>query len=413
MGQPFSSKANWDINNNFQFEFPKFGPHSQSSIAQAKQRSSTGIIKTNTNTTPRNSSFTSPSPRSIPGSTRTPSMPMPPTLPASTGMDELSSLFSPEVLASVNKRNNLDYPTYRTDQSFELSPENSTESSASRKDSSTAGNRSVTDSNSASPASSGDNGGFVSSCVTTPESSADLPQQRRASGAAGEGLKGGAGSHEAFCKEFSTACGNKDNPVPLMITRSDNAPASNTPSTTNQMNPSELDFTGFEWLTSQNGGTFDPVLFGDYRDPQENIMSSDYNEFFNNAFAMPDLGSPLNQTLATAPSLPKKKDLMQEIEEQQAGKEPEVVPGESAQQFLTCNLLWLVSFSLLLRHYYTYYFVGIVSRGPSEFKMVKQTWMICAPSSSPRPNVQDPALSLPKAMSITSWAPRPLTSMMP
>ena len=399
VGQPFSSKANWDINNNFQFEFPKFGPHTPSTIAQMKQRSSTGNAKPNGNTVARNGSLTSASPRSAMAPTRTPSVPVPPTFSGS-GIDELSSLFSPEILASVNRRNNSDYLTsFQADNSVQLSPENSA-SSVSRKDSSTE-NRSVMDSNSASPASSGDNGGFVSSCATTPESSAESPEQRKASEAAFSSINGGSRnnnttSHEAFCKEFSTACGTKDNPVPLMLTRSDNTPASTINPTVNQAASSDLDFNGFDWLATQNGGTFDPVLFGDYRDPQESIMSGEYSGFFNDALAMPDFGSPLNQPLET--TLPKKKDLMQEIEEQQAGKEPEVVPSQDAQQFLTCNLLWSVvrlffPFTpldiLILFFHVAHYSPGIVFRDRRKFKTAKLTWTTCARNSNPKPSARD------------------------
>ena len=101
------------------------------------------------------------------------------------------------------------------------------------------------------------------------------------------------------------------------------------------------DFQGIDWLASQNGGAFDPVLFGDYRDPQESIMNSDFGGFFSDAFPLADFGSPLTTPHET--NLPPKKDLMKEIEDRQEGREPEINLSEEApKQFLTCNMLWSV-----------------------------------------------------------------------
>ena len=58
------------------------------------------------------------------------------------------------------------------------------------------------------------------------------------------------------------------------------------------------EINGIDWLAQQNGGQFDPVLFGDYREPQEAITSGDYDTFFNEAFPLPDLNSPFNDNLA-------------------------------------------------------------------------------------------------------------------
>ena len=103
------------------------------------------------------------------------------------------------------------------------------------------------------------------------------------------------------------------------------------------------DFQGIDWLANQNGGAFDPVLFGDYRDPQESIMNSDFGGFFSDAFPLPDFGSPLTTPHET--NLPPKKDLMKEIEDTQEGREPEVNESEETpKQFLTCNMLWSVIF---------------------------------------------------------------------
>ena len=71
-------------------------------------------------------------------------------------------------------------------------------------------------------------------------------------------------------------------------------------------------------------------------------MNNDFlNPFFSEAYPAWDFGvAPQEKPLT--PTLPKKKGLMQEIEETQAGKEPEVSPGKDHQHYLTCNTLWSV-----------------------------------------------------------------------
>lgn len=72
-------------------------------------------------------------------------------------------------------------------------------------------------------------------------------------------------------------------------------------------------------MAQQNGGQFDPILFGDYRDPQENILNnSSFGGFFNDAFLAQDFNSPFNTGDVVA-SPPPKRDLMREIELQQNG----------------------------------------------------------------------------------------------
>jgi AP-1-like factor len=96
-----------------------------------------------------------------------------------------------------------------------------------------------------------------------------------------------------------------------------------------------FDINGIDWFAQQNGNQFDPQLFGDYREPQENILAGDtYNTdgFFNDAFAMPEFNSPFNA--ATSPALSRKDKLIEE---------DEVVPAEDPSQLLTCNTIWYVS----------------------------------------------------------------------
>jgi len=98
-----------------------------------------------------------------------------------------------------------------------------------------------------------------------------------------------------------------------------------------------FDMNGIDWFAQQNGNQFDPQLFGDYREPQENILSGEgfSDSFFADAFALPDFNSPFN----VAPSPAPKKDLVAQIDEQQ-NEEEEVVPGEDPSQMLSCNTIW-------------------------------------------------------------------------
>ena len=96
-------------------------------------------------------------------------------------------------------------------------------------------------------------------------------------------------------------------------------------------------------MAQQNGGNFDPVLFGDYRESQESIMNADIGDFFSEALNIPDFTSPAN--LMLEPTLPPKKELMKDIEEKQQGKEPDPVVVDKPKQFLTCNMLWYIHLS--------------------------------------------------------------------
>ena len=307
LGQPHA-RTSFDLSNNFNFEFPKFG----TPLDEKQMSTSTGSVIA------RSGSYKAASPVVPAGSAKQSSF-------SAFADKDINSLFGADVLANASSTKS------QPQRSSTSGSVRGKENSASRANSTTM-NRPNYDSNSASPASSGFVG-FTSSCATTPESSADSPDQRKSSEPAMD--------QGTFCKNFQTACGDKSNPVPPMM-QSNDIPAS-TPALTNHSLDSSLDFNGLEWLANQNGGNFDPVLFGDYREPQDNILNGDFG-FFSDAFALPDLGSPQNQsqTQSLSANLPKKKDFMQEIEEKQAGKEPEVVPGEDRQQFLTCNLLWLV-----------------------------------------------------------------------
>ncbi|KAK8014485.1 hypothetical protein PG990_007781 [Apiospora arundinis] len=97
-----------------------------------------------------------------------------------------------------------------------------------------------------------------------------------------------------------------------------------------------FDFSNFDWLANQNGGQFDPQLFGDYREPQDNILANTTfdDSFFNDAFDA-DFITPYN--MAPSPKVPK-KNICAEID---ARKEDEdtIVATENGK-LLTCTNIW-------------------------------------------------------------------------
>ncbi|KAI1277040.1 transcription factor PAP1-domain-containing protein [Xylaria sp. FL0933] len=114
--------------------------------------------------------------------------------------------------------------------------------------------------------------------------------------------------------------------------------SNNTSAFGNLSNLGTLDFTNFDWLSQQNGGQFDPQLFGDYREPQSNILANTTfdDSFFNDAFDV-DFLAPFNAPSVPEPK-PAKKDICAEID---ARKETEdtIVTTDNGK-LLTCNNIW-------------------------------------------------------------------------
>lgn len=106
------------------------------------------------------------------------------------------------------------------------------------------------------------------------------------------------------------------------------------------------DINGIDWMAQQNGGLFDPMLFGNYRESQDAVLNNDFGGFFDEAFPFPDIAdfaSPLSLGNITSPA--PRKDLLQETEDQK-DKEPEPVPAHQPN-LQSCNQIWLVSNSLV------------------------------------------------------------------
>lgn len=96
---------------------------------------------------------------------------------------------------------------------------------------------------------------------------------------------------------------------------------------------------GLDWLSQQNGGQFDPQLFGDYREPQANILANpSFDEFFNDAVDI-DFFTPYN--MAPTPNAPK-KNLIAEIDAKQNS-------DETTEKTKNCNDIWYVKLDSRLR----------------------------------------------------------------
>lgn len=161
-----------------------------------------------------------------------------------------------------------------------------------------------------SPCSSSEsNNGHISSLATSPEPMVNSPSS-------------GKNSVKASFKN-----GEKVSDSPLA--------QSNGQSQTSPQKAETNDIPGFDWLAQQNGGQFDPVLFNDYRDPQDAVLTQDFPDFFDDAF--PFGGSSFNNFALedTAP----KSNLIGQIDSALAADD-EVVPGEDKSQMLTCTSIW-------------------------------------------------------------------------
>ncbi|PLN79602.1 PAP1-domain-containing protein [Aspergillus taichungensis] len=211
-------------------------------------------------------------------------------------------------------------------------------------------------SNSDSPSSSSDShlSHLLSSSGTSPEPNIHSPAAKT-SGHHEACTYHTINGEESFCAQLGLACGNIRNPIPAVRSNSEsatNTPAQGTsepPNAHHQTEPadSSADQTpGLDWMAQQNGGQFDPVLFGDWREPQDSILSQDFGTFFDDAFPLPDLGSPSHNfselgtgTQQVPPAQPAaKKSLLDQIDSKL--EEDEVVPGEDKAQMLSCTKIW-------------------------------------------------------------------------
>ena len=204
-------------------------------------------------------------------------------------------------------------------------------------------------SNTDSPSSSSDSHHPSSSMGTSPEPSLSSPGNKLNDFGLNtiseeNQMTNNFGGEASFCKKLALACGNSTNPIPPMLSESNGGPKLPGSAITPSYDPN-----GFNWLAQQNGGGFDPVLFGEYREPQNAVVSQDFGTFFNDAFPLPDLGSPLHNFNDVAPSPLSKADPTGQVDTAQKGEE-EVVPGEDRGKLMTCNKIWFVQVILSMLH---------------------------------------------------------------
>ena len=337
-----NSFGNGGLNNpndvNFQFEFPRFGrlpgppattttnPTRSSSTPSVASKQAVSPVEKG-QISPRNQSLQYPTSNNASNTALT----QPPAQLDGGDMSSLSGLFSPSLLESVGKS-----------PPFEYFANNTNGSNGSRSSTDSANGNMSTGHNtsySSPSASSNSNHGPSSSCGTSPEPTIQSPvynkpldstlttigEEHPATTATGEG-------ELTFCDKLNMACGNPNNPVPRTMSE----PGANSG---NFENPA-FDINGIDWFAQQNNNQFDPQLFGDYREPQDNILSNEPfgDTFFTDAFALGDFTSPFNMAPSPAPP---KKDLVAQIDEKQ-NEDDEVVPGEDTTQMLSCNTIWYV-----------------------------------------------------------------------
>ncbi|KAL2815074.1 transcription factor PAP1-domain-containing protein [Aspergillus cavernicola] len=198
-------------------------------------------------------------------------------------------------------------------------------------------------SNSDSPSSSSDSHQFLSSSGTSPEPSLQSPVTKHKDSSDEHHHSCGIDGEASFCAQLGMACGNIKNPVPVVRHHSESA--TNTPDqpghTENTENNENTDnFPGLDFLAQQNGGQFDPLLFGDWREPQDAILSQDFNTFFDDAFPLPDLGSPSHNLTEAGPSGPSAQPRKSILDQIDSRMDEEVVPGEDKAKMLSCNKIW-------------------------------------------------------------------------
>lgn len=257
------------------------------------------------------------------------------------GTDDLSGLFSPSIFANASRSNSSDYAFPVVDKPTPPGTKQSGAETSSASNVTSHKHRASSTSITASPSvSSISHAGMDSSCGTTPEPTANSPEQHKPTESTlntineESGPRNNVKDRNSFCDEWATACGNTANPVPRSTSQATSAPE---PPSSVISSPG-TGINGINIMAQQNGGQFDPVLFGDYRDTQNELFN---NDFFSDSFWNQDYSTPFNMPVELSP-LPK-KDLMQQVEEQQNAGDNEIVPGEDPKQYMTCDKLWLVS----------------------------------------------------------------------
>ncbi|KAH9864470.1 hypothetical protein J1614_010404 [Plenodomus biglobosus] len=311
-------------NNNFSFEFPRFGGLPGGQLLDNGPLSKTKNASVASSASGRHNSIGGPiSPTSLANGSATNSPNTSNTGQQTNGAQHSSSLNG---FWGINKqpatnatpaRSSTDSSTHSQSRVFQFNSGSSTHS----------GSPSVS---STSPTNQD------SSCGTSPEPSHTSPNPPVDTAADGYVCHGNTEGEVSFCEKLNMACGNARNPVPRAMSLSDDksSPAVLPATTMSATQPAN----SIDYFANQNGGQFDPTLFGEYRETQTAIVGDgDFTGgFFNDAFVNADYGSPFH--FGDTPAFNKANPL-EEIERVQEG-EDEVVPGDDMTAMLNCHKIW-------------------------------------------------------------------------
>jgi AP-1-like transcription factor len=291
--------------NDFQFEFPKFGDlppmpgtqlfgkngTTQKTQASTANRSATlpspGSAANNQNVNGRRSTSVTQNPNARFGSmSQSPisngltDSPKPATQEQGS-VDSLSGLFSPSILEASRHSSMGGY-------FGQTNYNGTTKSNRGSLDNGALGNvpglyPTSSVSNTDSPGSSSESHNPISSIGTSPEPSLNSPANKLNDfnlNTINENDASSYGGKDYLCTRLQQACGCADDPISPALKMVSNE------ETSGYMNGTGFDtsaaFPGsINWMAQQNNNTFDPVLFGDYRETQDNILSQDFGTFFN------------------------------------------------------------------------------------------------------------------------------------
>jgi AP-1-like factor len=360
-----ASSANGNNSNNFQFEFPRFGtlpgsvfnngvskpisPPATNGVPSPASNSGSGVLARN------NSSGRSLSPRSqarANGSISSTNSPPVSGSMSSTNTpvtnDNLAALFAPSLLGNNAA---LDFTSYLPNTTAEpQSMNNDNQSSSGQSRIFQFNSNSVSSDSPGSSSSISQYGGPNSSCGTSPEPSHNSPCSGNKDATLDTINESNGEGEMTFCDKLNMACGNIRDPVPRTKSQSNGTSGvqmNNTSITASTENGKTDDaLKDFDWFSNQNGGQFDPQLFGDYREPQNAIVGDgDFTGgFFNDAMPTMDFSSPFNWADLTAPTgltpAIQKSNPLERADALQAGVEEEVVPGDDPNQLLSCHKIW-------------------------------------------------------------------------
>lgn len=313
----YQSRPLWNTNqSDFQFAFPKFGDLPGSNFMNngslAKVDSSpnhedntstsngmSGVIRANSS---GSASLISPTKADTLSKTGLYNLDghQPSSNKLLVNYSDFNGLFSPPILEAASYRNSSDPVNYG----------HGTQVPNSEKHNSLIRGSSTSDVTSPS-ASSASNHGLDSSCGTSPEPSAGSPDGRKASEPTLNTINEEPLGHGGFEGKTAPDCLVGLLPVSLF--------SNSLEASSSVFKSPSKDIQGIDWLAEQNGGQFDPVLFGDYREPQEKFLAS-YDVYFNEAFPFQDTSNPFNTDERTASPI-QKRDLIKEMELLQDGAE--------------------------------------------------------------------------------------------